>query len=121
MIKFVDNHYPPMPPPPSEVCLLSNNVYDYRIVSQGKTTIPSVDDAAEFEDTDVRIGIITKQKKNSNFNTSTSNLCLKPLSCPDQSFSTSKTKFFFFFLLIYQLTILIYCMSDYLIQFILSN
>lgn len=41
-----------------EDCLLSNNVYDYRIVSQGKTTIPSVDDASEFEDTDVRIGII---------------------------------------------------------------
>lgn len=39
-----------------ESCLLSNNVYDYRIVSQGKTTIPSVDDGAEFEDTDVRIG-----------------------------------------------------------------
>lgn len=37
-------------------CLLSNNVHDYRIVSQGKTTIPSVDDGAEFEDTDVRIG-----------------------------------------------------------------
>lgn len=37
-------------------CLLSNDIYDYRIVSQGKTTIPSVDDGAEFEDTDVRIG-----------------------------------------------------------------
>lgn len=39
-----------------EACLLSNNIYDYRIVSQGKTTIPSVDDGSEFEDTDVRIG-----------------------------------------------------------------
>ncbi|XP_037042171.1 myosin heavy chain, muscle isoform X14 [Bradysia coprophila] len=41
-----------------EDCLLSNNVYDYRIVSQGKTTIPSVDDASEFEDTDQAFDIL---------------------------------------------------------------
>lgn len=46
----------PFPAVSVEVCLLSNNIYDYRIVSQGKTTIPSVDDGSEFEDTDVRIG-----------------------------------------------------------------
>lgn len=38
----------------SEYCILSNNIYDYHVVSQGKTTIPSVDDAEEFEMTDVR-------------------------------------------------------------------
>lgn len=37
-----------------EYCILSNNIYDYHVVSQGKTTIPSVDDAEEFEMTDVR-------------------------------------------------------------------
>lgn len=36
-------------------CLLSNDVYDYHIVSQGKTTIPSVDDNEEMLITDVRI------------------------------------------------------------------
>lgn len=39
-----------------EYCLLSNDIYNYRIVSQGKTTIPSVDDGEGFEETDVRIG-----------------------------------------------------------------
>lgn len=39
---------------PLEYSLLSNNVHDYRIVSQGKTTIPNVDDGEEFEMTDVR-------------------------------------------------------------------
>lgn len=36
-------------------CLLSNDIYDYHIVSQGKTTIPSVNDSEEMEITDVRI------------------------------------------------------------------
>lgn len=40
----------------TEYCLLSNNVNDYRIVSQGKTSIPGVDDGDEFDLTDVRIG-----------------------------------------------------------------
>lgn len=35
-------------------CLLSNNILDYHVVSQGKTTIPSVDDAEEMNVTDVR-------------------------------------------------------------------
>lgn len=35
-------------------CLLSNNIMDYHIVSQGKTTIPNVDDGEEFNLTDVR-------------------------------------------------------------------
>lgn len=39
-----------------EYCLLSKNIHDYRIVSQGKTTIAGVDDGEGFEETDVRIG-----------------------------------------------------------------
>lgn len=42
--------------PQSEVCLLSNNIRDYRIVSQGKTTIPGLNDGEEFENTEVRLG-----------------------------------------------------------------
>lgn len=33
--------------------MLSNDVYDYYIVSQGKTTIPNVDDGEECTLTDV--------------------------------------------------------------------
>jgi hypothetical protein len=35
--------------------MLSNDIMDYHIVSQGKTTIPSVDDGEEMTLTDVRI------------------------------------------------------------------
>lgn len=35
------------------MCLLSNNIYDYFFVSQGKVTIPNVDDAEELLLTDV--------------------------------------------------------------------
>lgn len=35
------------------MCLLSNDVYDYNIISQGKTTIPNVDDGEECLLTDV--------------------------------------------------------------------
>lgn len=35
------------------MCTLSNNIMDYYVVSQGKTTIPNVDDGEEFKDTDV--------------------------------------------------------------------
>lgn len=35
-------------------CMLSNNIMDYFIVSQGKTSIPGVDDGEECELTDVR-------------------------------------------------------------------
>lgn len=38
----------------AEICLLSNNVNDYYFVSQGKTTIPNVDDGEECLLTDVR-------------------------------------------------------------------
>ncbi len=62
MILLITITIPYNPTHPAD-CLLSNNVYDYRIVSQGKTTIPSVDDASEFEDTDVRIGINKPKKK----------------------------------------------------------
>lgn len=35
------------------MCLLSNNIHDYYFISQGKTTIPNVDDGEEFRITDV--------------------------------------------------------------------
>jgi len=37
-----------------DICLLSNDVHDYYFVSQGKTTIPNVDDGEECLLTDVR-------------------------------------------------------------------
>jgi myosin heavy chain 6/7 len=37
-----------------EMCDLSNNIMDYHVVSQGKTTIPGVDDGEEMSLTDVR-------------------------------------------------------------------
>jgi myosin heavy chain 6/7 len=40
--------------PNLEICLLSNNIMDYHIVSQGKTTIPGLDDGEEGQLTDVR-------------------------------------------------------------------
>ncbi|XP_043950054.1 myosin heavy chain, muscle isoform X27 [Drosophila biarmipes] len=48
-----------------EYCLLSNNIYDYRIVSQGKTTIPSVNDGEEWVAVDQAFDILgfTKQEK----------------------------------------------------------
>lgn len=36
-----------------EICFLSNDIHDYYIVSQGKTTIPSMDDGEECTLTDV--------------------------------------------------------------------
>jgi hypothetical protein len=38
---------------PTESCLLSNDINDYYYVSQGKTTIPNVDDGEEGLLTDV--------------------------------------------------------------------
>lgn len=37
-----------------EKCTLSDNIMDYHVVSQGKTTIPGVDDGEEMVATDVR-------------------------------------------------------------------
>lgn len=37
----------------TEECILSDNIYDYYNVSQGKVTIPSMDDSEEFTLTDV--------------------------------------------------------------------
>lgn len=34
--------------------MLSNNITDYYVVAQGKTSIPGVDDGEELELTDVR-------------------------------------------------------------------
>lgn len=39
-----------------DICLLSNDVMDYYIVSQGKTVIPGVDDGEEMRLTDVSSG-----------------------------------------------------------------
>lgn len=38
---------------PTAMCLLSDNVTDYYYVSQGKTSIPGVDDGEECQLTDV--------------------------------------------------------------------
>lgn len=55
------------------MCNLSDNIYDYYNVSQGKITIPSMDDGEEFSLTDVSYGIdrifghepaLRKKKKN---------------------------------------------------------
>jgi len=48
-----------------EACLLSNNINDYRVVAQGKTSIPGVDDGDEFELTDQAFDILgfTKEEK----------------------------------------------------------
>ena len=45
-----------MPTQPKSVdnCILSGNIMDYHNVSQGKTTIPGVDDGEECTLTDVR-------------------------------------------------------------------
>lgn len=37
-----------------EMCMLSEDIHDYYYVSQGKTTIPGMDDGEEFQLTDVR-------------------------------------------------------------------
>ncbi|XP_021952513.2 myosin heavy chain, muscle isoform X2 [Folsomia candida] len=41
-----------------ELCLLSNNILDYHYVSQGKTTIPGVDDSEEMLATDAAFDIL---------------------------------------------------------------
>ncbi|XP_022917269.1 myosin heavy chain, muscle isoform X41 [Onthophagus taurus] len=41
-----------------EICLLSNDIYDYNFVSQGKTTIPSVDDNEEMNITDEAFDVL---------------------------------------------------------------
>ncbi|XP_038110375.1 myosin heavy chain, muscle isoform X17 [Culex quinquefasciatus] len=48
-----------------EICFLSNNIHDYHIVSQGKTTIPSVDDGEEMQITDEAFNILgfTQEEK----------------------------------------------------------
>ncbi|XP_022228098.2 myosin heavy chain, muscle isoform X12 [Drosophila obscura] len=48
-----------------EICLLSDNIYDYHIVSQGKISVASIDDSEEFNLTDQAFDILgfTKQEK----------------------------------------------------------
>ncbi|XP_070074710.1 myosin heavy chain, muscle isoform X8 [Drosophila takahashii] len=48
-----------------DTCLLTDNIYDYHIVSQGKVTVASIDDAEEFSLTDQAFDILgfTKQEK----------------------------------------------------------
>ena len=40
------------------MCALSNNISDYYYVSQGKTTIPNVDDGEECQMTDVSDSVL---------------------------------------------------------------
>lgn len=47
------NYFPKKKTKTLEFCMLSDNVKDYYVVSQGKTSIPGVDDAEECELTDV--------------------------------------------------------------------
>nr|CAI5869303.1 unnamed protein product [Callosobruchus analis] len=50
-----------------EACLLSNDIYDYHSVSQGKITIPNVDDAEEFRLTNEAfdiLGFTPEEKEN---------------------------------------------------------
>lgn len=37
-----------------EICMLSNDIMDYMVIAQGKTSIPGVDDGEELTLTDVR-------------------------------------------------------------------
>lgn len=37
------------------ICLLSNDIYDYHFVSQGKVTVPSIDDKEDMQFTHVII------------------------------------------------------------------
>uniref|UniRef100_A0AAG5DSD3 Myosin heavy chain n=1 Tax=Anopheles atroparvus TaxID=41427 RepID=A0AAG5DSD3_ANOAO len=48
-----------------EICFLSNNIHDYNIVAQGKTTIPSVDDGEEMQITDEAFNVLgfTQEEK----------------------------------------------------------
>ncbi|XP_060665608.1 myosin heavy chain, muscle isoform X5 [Drosophila nasuta] len=48
-----------------EMCFLSDNIYDYFNVSQGKVTVPSIDDSEEFQLADQAFDILgfTKQEK----------------------------------------------------------
>ncbi|XP_062706917.1 myosin heavy chain, muscle isoform X8 [Aedes albopictus] len=48
-----------------EMCMLSNNIHDYHIVSQGKTTIPSVDDGEEMLGTEEAFNVLgfTQEEK----------------------------------------------------------
>ncbi|XP_032591842.1 myosin heavy chain, muscle isoform X3 [Drosophila grimshawi] len=48
-----------------EICGLSDNIYDYHIVSQGKVTVPSIDDNEEMNLTDQAFDILgfTKEEK----------------------------------------------------------
>lgn len=43
---------------PTDMCILSDNIYDYYNVSQGKVTIPNMDDGEEFSLTDVSVKMI---------------------------------------------------------------
>lgn len=45
------------------MCSLSDNVYDYPFVSQGKVTVPSIDDSEEMQMADVRSLTNQNEKK----------------------------------------------------------
>lgn len=48
---------------PTDMCNLSDNIYDYYNVSQGKVTIPNMDDGEEFALTDVSVSHTSLSKK----------------------------------------------------------
>lgn len=53
-------------PTSTDMCILSNDIYEYHYVSQGKTTIPNVDDGEELQLTDVSESVnpvVTAQKR----------------------------------------------------------
>merc|ERR1719481_423164 len=41
-----------------QVCLLSDNIYDYWYVSQGKTTVPSIDDKEDMQFADEAFDVL---------------------------------------------------------------
>ena len=45
------------------MCCLSNDIYDYHYVSQGKITVASIDDSEEMEFTDVSLKIFDHLKE----------------------------------------------------------
>lgn len=45
------------------MCSLSDNIYDYINVSQGKITVPNMDDGEEFTLTDVSLSSKNYKKK----------------------------------------------------------
>lgn len=52
----------------ADTCFLSDNIYDYYNVSQGKVTVPNMDDGEEFQLADVSFQHTIKKKTKKNTN-----------------------------------------------------